>query len=208
MKIEKKILLFCFNLMPLFAFCDSVPMLFDLHWGAGLEDVKSAINSLSDDKGSLKYYNVFEGRNEMTDLRSQASIKYYTDDLDYNNIPSRVVFTFYNPQFKKSGLQLSKIEVFMKRKDNDNVWVDIKAVFEDILKKFIDDYLVNIDAESELKIYKLHEYQVVVNSIYIHFIANIGNNILDNDTSIYISYENNGLENLILKKEKELLENY
>jgi hypothetical protein len=38
--------------------------------------------------------------------------------------------------------------------------------------------------------------------------ANVGNNILDKNTSIYISYENNNLQNLILKKEKELLENY
>jgi hypothetical protein len=207
--MNKKLLLiiiFIFN--TLYIFSTKIPELFNLKWGSGFDEVNLTFVKLSNSKDKLKYYNVFEGRNEIIDLKSQASIKYYIDNIIYNNIPSMIVVTFYNPDLKKNNIQLSKIEIFLKKKDKDNVWVDTKAEFKHILKNFIDEYLVNIDTANELKIYKIYEYQVVVNSILAHFMANVGNNILDKNTSIYISYENNNLQNLILKKEKELLENY
>ena len=63
---------------------------------------------------------------------------------------------------------------------------------------------MNLKYSQERNIFRNYDYQVTVNGIYVNFIANIGENILDKKQSIFISYESNKYKNLILKKARQM----
>jgi|GEM_PF-5491209 len=186
---------------------ENQPKLFNLNWGATYNEVEKKIQSTDTGLRKLKYYKAFQSRDEYTDLKSSASVKYISEGIPFFDIPAKVIFTFYNPKNNKDDLVLTKIEVFMNKKDNLNLWVDAKAVYKDLIRLFFDIYYVNIDKNKIKEIFLEYNYQVIINGIFVHFIANTGNSILNEDTSVYITYENNSLRNLILKKQNEIIKN-
>ncbi len=208
MSIKKIVLSFLLLILLKITFANElIPELFQLKWGSGFEKVQNEINKKNIGLGKLKYYSIIEGRDESFELRNSFSIKYNSNGSPFFNIPSNVHFTFYNPTGKKEDLKLAKIEVFLNKKDKEDLWVDYKATFKKFLKLFFEIYELKLDYTLERQIYTNFEYKVTLNDIYVHFIANSGNNALYNDTSVYLSYESNKYQNLILKAQKEILEN-
>ena len=121
------------------------------------------------------------------------------------NIPAEIIFTFYNQERQKSKLKLSKVELYLSKRDKNNVSIDIKSIFRTFIGIFCENYGVYLESSLERNIFTNYSYQVTVNGIYVNFMANIGENKLEENESIFISYENNELQNLILKREVDLL---
>ena len=184
---------------------NNIPRLFQLDWGLSIDNVKEQIINNKIKISVFEYYSIDNNSNELYDLKYSASVKYISEGMPLLNIPAKVIFTFYNPSGLKIDLKLSKIEILLNKKDNNGVFVDIKAVYKDLIKLFFENYFINIDYSTERRIYDQYNYQVIYNGIFVKFIANTNNNNLEKRISIYISYENNEFQNLILKKENELL---
>ena len=184
---------------------NNMPMFFQLMWSSSFNQVQSRINEKDVGLGKLTHYSILGGKDEVYDLSTSAKIMYVTKGSPFFNIPAEVIFTFYNPSNSKNDLQLAKVELYLSRKDNDNIWVDVKNVFKNFVRIFFDNYDLNLIYRQERRIFTEYDYKISVNGIYVTFIANVGDSILDNDKSVFISYESNQIQNLILKKDAELL---
>lgn len=206
MKIIKLLIIFLFVISVNIYAQDRIPQLLRLNWGASFQDVENKIIQKDVGLTKLRHYEIFEGKGEAADLLTSPEIKYFSNGSPFFNIPADVIFTFYNPTNNKGKLKLTKIEVYMNKKDDDNVWVDSKTVYKNLIRIFFDNYDLNLKYNQERQIFSDYNYQVTVNGIFVTFTANVGENILERDKSVLILYESNKLVNMILKREKELSE--
>lgn len=197
-------LLLILLMSPLFSL-EMEPALFGLKWGSSLTSVKAALvnNNLNLDR--LKYYSIRPGRDQVVDLKSQAFLKYSTKGTPlYDEIATDVIFTFYNSDGTLEGLKLSKIELYLKNRDKKGLFVNVRSIYKNQLSKFCEDYKVSLKTGEERFAVSRYDYEVTVNGIYVNFVANTGDNRLDKEEALFISYENSSLQNLMLKRELEL----
>jgi hypothetical protein len=180
------------------------PMMFQLNWGSSFNTVQSRIRQSDVGLGTLYHYQIYPGRGELDDLKSSSYVKYSSEGAPFFSIPAEAIFTFYNPENDKNRLQLSKVEVYMKNRDRDGVFVDIKALFKNFIRLFCDNYGVCLNYDMERMIFKNYDYEVTVNGVYVNFMGNVGDKMLSRDESAFISYESNKLQNAILKREIEI----
>jgi hypothetical protein len=206
--MKKNILLCIYLLFCSLLFSQNfIPKLFQLEWGLNFEQVQNQISKSDIGLGKLNYYSILQGRDLNTDLMTSASVKFNAKGSPFFGIPAEVIFTFYNPSRNINYLQLSKIEIYLSRKDNNDIWVDAKQVYKDLLKIFIKNYDIELNYTLNKNIYSNYDFQITINGIYVNFIANVNtNNAIIKDKSLYINYENNQFQSMILKKEIDLLE--
>lgn len=191
-------------LTPLFSH-DKEPILFELEWGSSLKSVVAKVADQSLRLSKLKYYSIRPGRDQVVDLKTQAFLKYSTKGTPfYEEIESDIIFTFYNSNGTIDGLELSKIEIYIKNRDKKGLFVNIRSIYKNQLSKFCEDYDVTLKKREESFAMKKYDYEVTVNGVYVNFVANTGDNRLSSDEALFVSYENNSLQNKMLKRELEL----
>lgn len=191
-------------LTPLFAH-EKEPILFELGWGSSLKSVSAKVKDKSLRLSKLNYYSIRPGRDQVVDLKTQAFLKYSTSGTPfYEEIESDIIFTFYNSNGTIDGLELSKIEIYIKNRDKKGLFVNIRSIYKNQLSKFCEDYKVTLKKPEESFIMRKYDYEVTVNGIYVNFVANTGDNRLSSDEALFISYEKNSLQNKMLKRELEL----
>lgn len=184
---------------------NSTPMLFRLEWGTSYNSVKNRIINSNIGLADLKYYQIFPGRNELTDLKTSAYVKYISNGTPlFKDIPSDVIFTFYNSSGTIEGLQLSKIEVYMKKKDKAGLWINTRTIYRNLITLFCENYKILLTRDDESVIFTKYNYEVTINGIYVNIFSNMGDNRLNNDEAIFLSYENTKLQRMILQKEIQL----
>lgn len=191
-------------LTPLFSH-EKEPILFELGWGSSLKSVAVKVMDKGLRLSKLKYYSIRPGRDQVVDLKTQSFLKYSTSGTPfYEEIESNIIFTFYNSNGTIDGLELSKIEVYIKNRDKKGLFVNIRSIYKNQLSKFCEDYKVTLKKPEESYIMRKYDYEVTVNGIYVNFVANTGDNRLSSDEALFISYEKNSLQNKMLKRELEL----
>ena len=99
---------------------------------------------------------------------------------------------------------LEEVEVYLKKRYADRSWVNTKSVFKSLISFFCENYEVTLKQNDENMIFTRYDYEIIINGIYVTFAADIGNNRLSADDSIYFTYENNNIKNMILKKDLEV----
>ncbi len=198
---KKVFIAFMLCSMSLFASDMVIPKLFMLEWGITPAEVEKKISNKSIGLSDFSHYQGIARRDEISDLKLSSNIMYKASGSAILNIPSEVIFTFYNSNNTQGGLKLSKDEVFLKKKYQDKTWVSVKSVFRSLIAFFCENYNIKLTQKDEESVYSRFDYEVVVNGVYANFIADIGNGRLSKDDSVFITYENNALKNQILKKE-------
>lgn len=184
---------------------NKIPRLFKLDWGITYSQVSDKILNKDVALSPLKHYPIYKGKSELDDIKLSSFVKYQSEGSPFFDIPSTVIFTFYNPDNLKNRLQLSKVEVYLSKKDNYRLTIDTKSVYKNLISIFCENYGVDLKLDDERNIFTTYSYQITLNGIHAIFTANIGDNILDNNEAIFFSYESNHYQNLILKKEIDLL---
>ncbi|HOV15112.1 MAG TPA: hypothetical protein PK771_12560 [Spirochaetota bacterium] len=181
-----------------------IPRLFKLDWGLSFSSVADKISNKDVGLTPMKHYPIYKGRSEIDDLKLSSFIKYQSDGAPFFDIPSSVIFTFFNPDGSKNRLQLSKIEVYLARKDSNKISIDVKSTYRNLISIFCENYGVSLKLEDEKAIFSNYNYQVSINGIFVNFTANIETISFAEKEAIFFSYESSEYQRLILKKEIEL----
>jgi len=177
------------------------PKLFQLEWGVTIGQLESQLNLKKLPVKNLKHYQGITRKDEVSDLKTSSSVSYSATGTPFFDIPSDIIFTFYNSNNGKSGLKLARIEVYLKKKYIDKSWVNIRSTYQTLISYFAENYGITLKRKEEELIFRRLDYEVVVNGVYVNFIADIGSNRLSDEDGIYFVYENNKLKNKILEKE-------
>lgn len=202
--MKKNILIFLAFFTALTVYADNVPKIFQLEWGSSFSTVQNNLIKNNTGLSRLEYYAIIPGISELDSLKTSASVKYISKGSPFFDIESEVIFTFYNSNNTQNGLKLSKIEVYMKNKDIYNKWVYTTSVFRNLITLFCENYKVRLSRDEEKWVFQNYNYEVTINGVYAEFLANVGNDRLARDESIYFSYENNDIQNAMLRKEIEI----
>ncbi|HBD96139.1 MAG: hypothetical protein A2015_07400 [Spirochaetes bacterium GWF1_31_7] len=203
----KKIIVTSLYILLTFTFFSQgkeIPKVLKLEWGSGLKDIQRTISTKEAGLSTLKFYQTVAGKDELTELRTSSQVRYVSTGSPFLNIPSDVIFTFYNSNNTIDGLKLAKVEVYLKKRYADRSWVNTKSVFKSLISFFCENYEVTLKQNDENMIFTRYDYEIIINGIYVTFAADIGNNRLSADDSIYFTYENNNIKNMILKKDLEV----
>lgn len=204
--MKKKIICLFFCMLTSFGYSQSreVPRVLKLDWGIGIREVQRIVTSRDTGLSTLKFYQTAAGRDELTELRTGSQVRYIANGSPFLNIPSDVIFTFYNSNNTLDGLQLAKVEVYLKKRYADRTSVNVRSVFKSLISFFCENYEIVLRKQEEDLILTRYDYEVIINGVYVTFAADIGNNRLSSDDGIYFTYENNNLKNMILKKDLEI----
>lgn len=181
-----------------------VPKVLKLDWGLNVREVQRVNANNNSTLSPLKYYQTIAGRDELSELRGGSQIRYIAQGKPFMDVPSDVIFTFYNGNNTIDGLKLAKVEVYLKKKHSDKTWINTKSVFKSLISFFCDNYQITLSTDEENIIFTRYDYEVIVNGVYVNFVADLGNNRLSSDDAIYFTYESNNLKTMILKKDIEI----
>ena len=117
-KMKNVLILFVFVSIFNISAQNKIPKLFRIDWGSTYSQVSDKISNKDVGLSPLKHYSIYKGRGELDDLKLSSFVKYQSEGSPFFSIPSTVIFTFYNPDNSKNRLFLSKVEIYLSRKDN------------------------------------------------------------------------------------------
>jgi len=180
------------------------PLMFGLNWGSTFFDVLDKISMKDVGLSPMKHYPISKGRGETDDLKLSGYVKYQSEGTPFFDIPSTVIFTFFNPSGSKNRLFLSKIEVYLDRRDVSKIPIDIRATFRNLIMVFCENYNIKLKFDEERILFSNYSYQTTVNGVFVNFFANTETISFNKRDAIYLSYENNEYQRLIVAKDNEL----
>ncbi|MCG8572687.1 MAG: hypothetical protein MJB14_21355 [Spirochaetes bacterium] len=176
--------------------------IFEIQWGLNAEQLQQYLTEKNVEIKEFAYYSIRSGKDQAVDLQTSSFIKYSAESyLLYDHINSLLIFTFYNSNGTLEGLQLSKVEIYLKRKDHNGLPVNIRSIFKNQISVFCEKNDIILKTSEENEIFRQYDYEINLDNIYVSFMANIGDNRLNRNESLYISLENNELQSMLLQKE-------
>ncbi len=196
------VLLFSYNITAQVAL--EVPKLLGVEWGHNLNSCKNKLRQVVTGLTEFRFYPIRDGSTESNELRNGSNLKYIADGVPFFNIPAEIILTFYNSNGTIAGLQLSKIELYLMGKDTNNAAIDSRSVFRDLVRLFCEKYGIRLTPDLERNIFTNYNYTVTVEGISVNFLVNTAINRSDNRRSLFISYQNEPIQNQILRKEIEI----